>query len=227
MRILLAEDERDLNRILTAKLTEEGYSVDPCFDGLQALDYLEAADYDGAVLDVMMPGLDGFSLVERLRAQGNATPVLFLTARDAVSDRVRGLDLGGDDYLIKPFSMEELLARLRAMTRKVYGARGGVLRAGDLVLDPGAHAVTRGGRSITLSAKEFALLEYLMYNQGLVLSREQIQDHVWNFDYEGGTNVVDVYISYLRKKIDGGGETPLIHTVRGRGYLLRAEEGEG
>lgn len=223
MRILIAEDERDLNRILKQKLTSEGYSVDSCFDGAEAIEYLRAVEYDAAVLDVMMPKLDGFGVLRLLRGEGKRTPVLFLTARDAVEDRVRGLDGGANDYLVKPFSFDELLARIRAMTRAAFGMADNVLRAGDLTLDCGSHQVTRGDRKIELSAKEYRLLEYMMRNKGLVLSREKIEDHIWNLDYEGGTNVVDVYISYLRRKIDSGSEKKLIHTVRGRGYVLREE----
>ncbi len=221
MRLLLAEDERDLNRILTKKLTEEGYSVDSCFDGAEALEYLESAEYDGAVLDVMMPGMDGFSVLSAARKQGIATPVLFLTARDSVNDRVRGLDAGAGDYLVKPFAMEELLARVRALTRRPFDAQTSVLCAGDLTLDLASHAVRRAGIPIDLSAKEFALLAYLMHNKNIALSREKIEDHVWNFDYEGGTNVVDVYIRYLRKKIDDGRDKKLICTLRGVGYMLK------
>ncbi len=221
MRILLAEDERDLNRIIAKKLTADGYSVDCCFDGAEALDYAASADYDVMVLDIMMPKLDGLAVLRTLRQRGDATPVLLLTARDAVADRVKGLDSGANDYLVKPFSLEELAARLRALTRTRYGQASAALTVADLTLDSASHTVTRGGRPITLSAKEFQLLEYLMHNQGRVLSREQIENHIWNFDYEGGTNVVDVYISYLRKKIDGGQAVKLIHTVRSRGYVLK------
>jgi DNA-binding response OmpR family regulator len=221
MRIIIAEDERDLNRILTRKLTDEGYSVDSCFDGEQALDYLESADYDGAILDVMMPKMDGFTVLSEIRKKGISTPVLFLTARDSVRDRVHGLDSGASDYLVKPFSMEELLARVRALTRRSYETQSSILRAGDLELDLSAHTVSRAGRAITLSAKEFSLLSYLMHNKNRVLSREKIEDHIWNFDYEGGTNVVDVYIRYLRKKIDDDFDEKLIHTVRGAGYILK------
>lgn len=224
MRILLAEDEVDLNRILTRKLSEEGYSVDSCLNGAEALEYLEAAEYDGAVLDVMMPRIDGFSLIGLMRERGIGTPVLFLTARDSVEDRVRGLDNGASDYLVKPFSMEELLARVRALTRKSSGAQSSLLTVGDLRLDLVTHEVSRGGREIRLSAKEFALLAYLMHNQGRVLSREQIEDHIWDFSYEGGTNVVDVYIRYLRRKIDEGFEPKLIQTVRGYGYRLSGSD---
>lgn len=221
MRILLAEDERDLNRIIAKKLTADGYSVDCCFDGAEALDYAASADYDVMVLDIMMPKLDGLAVLRTLRQRGDATPVLLLTARDAVADRVKGLDSGANDYLVKPFSLEELAARLRALTRTRYGQASAALTVANLTLDSASHTVTRGGRPITLSAKEFQLLEYLMHNQGRVLSREQIENHIWNFDYEGGTNVVDVYISYLRKKIDGGQAVKLIHTVRSRGYVLK------
>lgn len=223
MRILLAEDEQDLNNILKARLTDEGYSVDACLDGNTALEYLTCTDYDAAVLDIMMPGLDGFEVLKRARNAGNDTPVLFLTARDAVDDRVRGLDLGASDYLIKPFEMKELLARVRALVRGSRTSASSVLTVGDLTVDLTKHIVKRGDRSIDLSAKEFSLLVYLMHNEGIVLGREKIEDHVWNYDYEGGTNVVDVYISYLRKKIDGGSDKKLIHTVRGSGYVLKSE----
>ena len=223
MRILLAEDEQDLNNILKLRLTDEGYSVDACFDGDTALEYLTCTDYDAAVLDIMMPGLDGFEVLKRARNAGNDTPVLFLTARDAVDDRVRGLDLGASDYLIKPFEMKELLARVRALVRGSRTSASSVLTVGDLTVDLTKHIVKRGDRSIDLSAKEFSLLVYLMHNEGIVLGREKIEDHVCNYDYEGGTNVVDVYISYLRKKIDGGSDKKLIHTVRGSGYVLESE----
>lgn len=223
MRILYAEDERDLNDIVTRKLRDEGYSVDSCDNGQDAWDSLQAAEYDGVVLDVMMPRMDGLTVLRRLRQAGRSTPVLLLTARDAVSDRVEGLDSGANDYLVKPFALEELAARLRAMLRVSFGQTGNVLRVGDLELDCAAKTARRGGRPISLSAREYAILEYLMRSRGVVLSREKIENHVWNFDYEGGTNVVDVYIRYLRRKIDEGEEKKLIHTVRGLGYVLREE----
>lgn len=223
MRLLLAEDEKDLNRILTKRLTTDGYSVDSCLNGEEALEFLEAADYDAVILDIMMPKVDGMEVLKRLRASGKDTPVIFLTARDAVEDRVLGLDSGANDYLIKPFSLDELRARLRVLLRTKSGASKNELRLDDLLLDTRTQKVTRGGREIVLSAKEYALLEYMLHNQGVILSREKIENHIWNFDYEGGTNVVDVYISYLRKKIDDGQEKKLIHTVRGRGYVLREE----
>ena len=224
MRILVVEDERDLNRIIVKRLTAAGYTADACFDGLEALDYLAGADYDAAIFDVMMPKLDGFSAVRRMREAGDATPVLFLTARDAVSDRVAGLDLGANDYLVKPFSFDELLARIRAMTRRSAGAATSAFTCGDLTLDEAAHSVTRAGRKIELSAKVFAVLNYLIRNKGAVLSREAIENNVWNYDWEGGTNVVDVYMSYLRRKVDAGFETKLIHTVRGVGWVLREDK---
>lgn len=221
MRILLAEDEADLNRIIRQKLTSDGYSVDSCFDGVEAMDILSYTDYDAVILDIMMPKADGFAVLRSLRDAGKTTPVLFLTARDAVADRVKGLDSGANDYLVKPFSFEELSARLRAMLRTSFGAADNVLAVGDLTLDCASHIVKRGAKEISLSTKEYALLEYLMHNRGIVLSREKIENHIWAFDYEGGTNVVDVYISYLRKKIDDGYDVKLIHTVRGKGYVLR------
>lgn len=224
MRILYAEDEQDLNDLVTRRLTAEGYGVDRCFDGRQAWDYLQAADYDAVILDIMMPHMDGLSVLKRLRAAGKSTPVLLLTARDAIADRVAGLDSGANDYLVKPFALEELSARLRVLTRSQFGAGDSSLTVDDLTLDTGTRRVTRGGAEIALSAREYALLEYLMHNRGIVLSREKIENHVWNFDYEGGTNVVDVYIRYLRKKIDDGHAHKLIHTVRGMGYVLREDK---
>lgn len=223
MRILFAEDERDLNHIITKKLTSQGYSVDSVYDGEEAIDILSYTDYDAVILDIMMPKADGFAVLRALRSKGKNTPVLFLTARDSVQARVAGLDSGANDYLVKPFSVEELLARIRAMTRTAFGVSDSLLSVGDLTMDTAAKVVKRGGKEIPLSAKEYALLEYLMHNAGIVLSREKIENHIWNFDYEGGTNVVDVYIRYLRKKIDEGYDKKLIHTVRGRGYVLREE----
>lgn len=224
MRLLLAEDERDLNRIITKKLTSSGYSVDSFFDGQEAIDVLAYTDYDAVILDIMMPKADGFAVLRAIRDAGKTTPVLFLTARDAVSDRVKGLDSGANDYLIKPFSFDELLARIRAMTRTSFGAADNLLTIADITMDTKTQVVRRAGREVTLSAKEYALLEYLMHNQGIILSREKIENHIWNLDYEGGTNVVDVYISYLRKKLDEGREKKLIQTVRGRGYMLKEEK---
>ena len=220
MRLLVAEDEKNLNKLISKKLTAEGYSVDSCFDGVEAIDFLSMASYDGVILDIMMPRLDGFGLLRQMRQRGDLTPVLFLTARDSVEDKVEGLDLGASDYLVKPFSFAELMARIRVLTRK-SAAASSVYTIADLSLDTSTRQVVRAGRSINLSAKEFALLEYLLRNKGVVLTREQIENNLWNFDYEGGTNAVDVYIRYLRKKIDEEFPQKLIHTVRGVGYVLR------
>ena len=197
--------------------------MDSCFDGQEALDFLDMVRYDGVILDIMMPKLDGLGVVQRMRARGDHTPVLFLTARDSVEDKVLGLDLGANDYLVKPFSFEELMARVRAMTRKTATSNSPVYTLADLRLDTSTRSVTRGGVSIKLSAKEFSLLEYMLRNKGTVLSRDSIENNLWNFDYEGGTNAVDVYIRYLRKKIDDDFTPKLIHTVRGVGYVIREE----
>ena len=224
MRLLVAEDEKDMNRLITRALEKEGYGVDSCFDGEEAMDYLESAEYDGVILDIMMPKMDGHQVLKKLRARGSDLPVLFLTARDSIADRVAGLDLGADDYLIKPFDFGELLARVRAMMRKRSGHKTSVITIGDLKIDTGSHEVTRGDRSIELSSREYSILEYMAMHPGQVLSREQIETHVWNFDYSGGSNVVDVYISYLRKKIDGKENVKLIRTVWGTGWMIK--EGE-
>lgn len=224
MRVLVAEDEKELNRLITIRLEDEHYAVDSVYDGTSALDYLNSADYDIAVLDIMMPGLDGISVVKQYRQAGGTAPVLFLTARDSVSDRVTGLDSGADDYLVKPFSFQELLARLRALVRRKNENRKSTLEIADLFVDLYSRKVTRGGREIDLSSKEFSILEYLMMNEGRVLERESIRTHVWSWDYDGESNVVDVYIRFLRKKIDDGFEKKLIHTVRGAGYMIKDDE---
>ena len=223
MRILVVEDEKRLNRIISEALEDEGYSVDNCFNGLDALDYAAGADYDVIILDIMMPRMDGLEVVRRLRSGGNSTPVLFLTARDSVADRVTGLESGGDYYLVKPFDFQELMAVVRVMTRKYTGNRSNVYTIADLRLDATAKTVTRAGKNIELTAKEFALLEYMLRNKGVVLSREMIENNLWNYDYEGGTNVVDVYVGYLRKKMDTGFGKKLIHTVWGTGWVLKEE----
>lgn len=223
MRILVVEDEKHLNRIITEAMVDEGYSVDSCFNGADALDYALTSVYDVMILDIMLPKLDGLELVRRLRRDGNNTPVLFLTARDSVSDRVEGLESGGDYYLTKPFDFQELIAVVHVMTRKYTGNRSNVYTVGDLTLDVSARAATRAGKTIDLTQKEFSLLEYMVRNRGVVLSREMIENNLWNYDYEGGTNVVDVYVGYLRKKMDTGFDKKLIHTVWGTGWVLREE----
>ena len=224
MRILIVEDDRDLNKIISKKLKAEGFTVESAYDGKEALDHLELLPYDLAVMDVMMPKADGLETIRHLRAEGNLTPVILLTARDTVQDKVDGLNIGANDYLVKPFSFDELIARIHAVTRTAAGNPGNTYFLADLTLDVKTHTVTRGGREIPLTAKEYSLLEFLLRNKNQVLSRQKIEDNVWNFDYGGGTNIVDVYIKYLRKKIDEGFPVRLIHTVRGVGYILK--EGE-
>lgn len=223
MRVLVVEDEKHLNRIITEAMEDEGYNVDSCFNGADALDYALSAVYDVMILDIMLPKLDGLELVRRLRRGGNHTPVLFLTARDSVADKVEGLESGGDYYLTKPFDFQELIAVVHVMTRKYTGNRSNIYTIADLTLDVSARTVTRAGRSIELTQKEFALLEYMVRNRGVVLSREMIENNLWNYDYEGGTNVVDVYVGYLRKKMDAGFDKKLIHTVWGTGWVLRED----
>ena len=224
MRILVVEDEKLLNEMITKTLAKEGYSVDNCFDGEDALHYLKMGEFDAVVMDIMMPKINGLEVVKRMRAANDATPVIFLTARDSIEDRVSGLDAGAEDYLVKPFAFAELLARIRAMTRKRTGNETNEFSVGDLVLNTKTKAVRRGEDTIALTAKEYEILEYMIHNKGIILSREKIENHVWNFDYSGGTNVVDVYIRYLRKKIDDPYEKKLIHTIRGFGYVLDEKE---
>ncbi|MFR5874985.1 MAG: response regulator transcription factor [Eubacterium sp.] len=224
MRILVAEDEHDLNTIIMQKMQEEGYSVDSCFNGEDALYYLQNAEYDAVIMDVMMPEIDGFEVVKEYRKNGGSAPILFLTAKDSIEDRVHGLDLGANDYLIKPFFFAELVARIRAMTRSNIGSVSNVYTICDLSLDAESKTVIRAGKEINLSAKEYSLLEYMIRNKNKVLSREQIENNLYNFEYEGGTNIVDVYIRYLRRKIDEGFDKKLLHTVRGLGYTLKEEK---
>lgn len=217
----MIEDEKDLRDILKKRLVRESYSVDVCGDGLEAEDYLAMTEYDGVILDIMLPGKDGFSILKDMRKEGVDTPVLMLTAKDGIEDRVTGLDLGADDYLVKPFAFQELLARIRVMMRRKPQFTSNRLQVEDLILDRDTRQVFRDGKEIKLSSKEFMVLEYFMRNPGIVLSRNQIEQSAWDFDFEGGSNVVDVYVRYLRKKIDEGYDRKLIHTVRGAGYVLR------
>lgn len=227
MRILIAEDERDMNRLIARRLKTEGYSVDSCYDGEEVFSYLDCAEYDAIILDIMMPKKNGIEVLQKLRKGGNQIPVLLLTARDSVKDRVNGLDAGADDYLIKPFAFDELLARIRVMLRKPATVKTTVLQVADLELHTDTHLVMRGGQEIRLSAREFSLLRYMMQNAGIVLSRDKLEQHIWNYDFTGGSNVIDVYIRYLRRKIDEGYDSRLIHTVRGQGYVLREEKKGG
>lgn len=221
VRILIAEDEKDLNQILTSRLKAEHYSVDSCRNGQEALDYIAGAEYDAVILDIMMPVLDGLTALRTIRRQGNTVPVLLLTARDSIEDRVTGLDAGANDYLVKPFAFEELLARIRVLLRKPAETSSTYLQTADLKILLNTHQVFRGDTEIHLSGKEFALLRYMMQNEGIVLSRDKLEQHIWNYDFSGGSNVIDVYIRYLRRKIDDGFEPKLIHTVRGTGYVLK------
>jgi two-component system OmpR family response regulator len=220
MRILLVEDEVKMARALRRGLEQEGHAVDVTADGNDGLSKALEYEYDAVVLDVMLPGRDGYSICRELRSSGRWSPVLMLTARDAVDDRIRGLDAGADDYLIKPFAFGELLARLRALVRRGPSERPPMISVGDVELDPAAHTVTRSGRPVELSAREFALLEFLMRHPGEVLSRTRILEQVWDYSYSGFSNVVDVYVAYLRRKLERPFGSPLIRTVRGVGYAL-------
>lgn len=223
MRLLVVEDETDLNEIITKELTIKGYVVDSCFDGQQAYEHLSLSEYDGAILDIMLPKLDGFEVLEKIRSKGIQTPVLFLTARNSKKDTIRGLDLGADDYISKPFDLDELLARIRVMLRKKVETRENIYYCGELVINCNDHTVLRQDNPISLSAKEFQLLLYLVRNKGIVVTREQIENNLWRFENENCSNVIDVYIRYLRKKIDDGYDKKMIHTIRGVGYQLKAE----
>jgi len=220
MRVLVVEDEPGIAQFIRQGLREAGYAVDVAHDGQEGLDYAFVAEYDVLVLDILLPKLDGLHVLRVLRDRGVKTPVLLLTAKDTVEDRVRGLDVGADDYLVKPFAFPELGARLRALLRRPPLQMDPVLHLGDLEMDTARREVRRGGRLIELSPREFTLLEYLMRHPQHVLTRTQLAEHVWNFDFFNDSNVVDVYIGYLRRKIDRGFDRPLLHTVRGVGYRL-------
>jgi DNA-binding response OmpR family regulator len=227
MRVLVVEDERRISAYLKRGLEEQGYAVDAVFSGAEALDWAQAAEYDLILLDILLPEMDGISACRELRRRGVRSPILMLTARDAVDDRVAGLDAGADDYLVKPFAMRELLARARALTRRSGdGVRTPVLQVADLTLNTLTHRVQRGERPIELTAKEHAVLECLLREPDRVLTRTMIAEHVWNYEVYNQSNVVDVYIRNLRRKIDDPFELKLIHTVRGAGYRLSAEHAD-
>ena len=223
MRLLVVEDEKKLNELITKKLEKEYYGVDSCFDGEEAVRYVEGTEYDAVILDIMLPKLDGFGVIKRIRAKKNKVPILLLTARDNIDDKVKGLDYGADDYLVKPFIFEELMARIRVLLRRNSGNADNVITIANLKVDLDAKLVFRDNVLIKLSGREYSILEYLIRNKGKILSRERIEDHIWNYEYTGGTNVIDVYIRYLRKKIDDSYTPKLIHTVRGLGYVLRVD----
>jgi DNA-binding response OmpR family regulator len=225
MRILVVEDDRKVARFVRQGLCEEGHAVEIAKDGPEALDFVFTDPaYDLIVLDVMLPGEDGFGVLKALRSRKLAVPVLMLTARDSVADKVAGLDLGADDYLTKPFAFEEFLARVRALLRRRDTDRAPVLRLDDLTVDPATRRVARGERRLELTARQYALLEYFLRNVGRVLTRQMIAQHVWGLDFDAESNVIDVYVGYLRRKIALDHERPLLHTVRGAGYVLQAEE---
>ncbi len=223
MRILIVEDEKQLNAALNRSFTQAHFVVDSCFDGEAALDYIAFAEYDAIILDLMLPKKNGLEVLRILRDKGNRTPTILLTARDSIEDRVRGLDAGADDYLVKPFSLDELHARVRVMIRRASEQGSDRAVISDLEIDFRSRSVSRGGEQIELTAKEFDILAYLAHNAGQLLSREKIARHVWNYDYEGNSNIIDVYIRYLRKKLDENHEPKLLHTKRGVGYVLREE----
>ena len=227
MRILVVEDEQNLNDIMVKRLILEKYGVDTCFNGNDALEYIFSTEYDVIVSDIMLPGIDGFEILKRIREKGIKTPVLLLTALDGIEDRVKGLDYGADDYLVKPFAFDELMARIRVLLRRNStngnSNASNIFSIANLTVNCNSHDVFRDDVPIKLSTREFTILEYMIRNKERVLSREQIEQHIWNYDYEGGTNVIDVYIRYLRKKIDKDFEPKLIHTVRGIGYVLKVE----
>ncbi|MET0488275.1 MAG: response regulator transcription factor [Candidatus Rokuibacteriota bacterium] len=224
MRILVVEDERKVANFIRQGLTEEGHTVEVAPDGATALDLLvEGPPPDLVVLDLMLPKVDGFAILKAARQRRVTTPVLILTARDSVADKVRGLDLGADDYLTKPFAFDEFLARVRALLRRGTVAGTPRLQLGDLTLDPATREVWRGSRRITLTTREYALLEYFMRNPGRVLTRPMLAEHVWGLDFDPESNIVDVYVGYLRRKVDGPDDPRLVHTVRGAGYVLRTD----
>lgn len=224
MRVLIVEDEKDLAAIIKQGLEEEGYIVDVAHDGEEGLYMAENYPVDAIILDIMLPKMDGLAVLSKLRTKSIATPVLLLTARDATLDKIKGLDTGADDYLTKPFDFTELMARLRSLMRRKGMVKEAVIRIGDLEINTASRVVKRGGDTVQLSAREYALLEYLAYNKDKVVTRTDIVEHIYSEDSEMDSNVVDVYINYLRNKIDKGFDTKLIHTVRGSGYILRKEE---
>lgn len=223
MRLLVVEDEKHLNQTITERLTKQGYTVDNCFDGEDALYYIENTHYAGMILDVMMPKLNGFEVLRIIREKKILTPVLMLTAKDADEDVIAGLDTGANDYLTKPFSFGVLCARIRAMLRVKEHVTGSILEIADLRVDTTTRVVKRGGCIIELSSKEYAVLEYLMRNKGITVSKEKIEENIWNYEYEGTSDVVKVYIHHLRKKIDGNFEKKLLHTIKNVGYVIKEE----
>lgn len=223
MKILVVEDEKDLNRVITKHLKKNNYSVDSCFDGEQALDYVLYGEYDLIITDIMMPKIDGYEFIKQLRVKGNSTPVIMLTAKDSLDDKILGLDSGADDYIVKPFEFDELLARIRVLMRRNYEFATNIIQVDDVVLDISKKQVTRSSESIVLTGKEYEVLEYLFKNKTGIISREQILNHVWDYDYEGVSNIIDVIVKNIRKKLDVGSKKPIIHTKRGLGYFVKED----
>ena len=221
MRLLIVEDEKSLLKILEKGFKEEGYGVDVASEGEEGLYMAENIPYDAIILDIMLPGIDGLTILSTIRKKDIATPVILLTARDATGDKITGLDTGADDYLTKPFDFDELLARVRSLVRRKSATKEALIRIDDLEINTASHEVKRGGRAITLSSREYSMLEYMAYKKNTVLSRSDILEHVYSEEVDLDSNIVDVYINYLRKKIDAGAERKLIHTVRGAGYILK------
>lgn len=221
MKILVVEDERDLNRIITKHLKKNNYSVDSCFDGQEALDFISYSEYDLIMTDIMMPNVDGYEFIDKLRANKNNTPVIMLTAKDTLEDKIVGLDSGADDYIVKPFEFDELLARIRVLMRRNYGLATNIIQIEEVTLDLAKKQVAKSGEIIDLTGKEYEVLEYLMKNKGSILSRDQILNHVWDYEYEGASNIVDVIIKNIRKKLDRGEGNTIIYTKRGLGYFVK------
>lgn len=221
MKILVVEDERDLNRIITKHLKKNNYSVDSCFDGQEALNFISYSEYDLIITDIMMSNVDGYEFIDKLRANKNDTPVIMLTAKDTLEDKIVGLDSGADDYIVKPFEFDELLARIRVLMRRNYGLATNIIQIEEVTLDLAKKQVTKSGEIIDLTGKEYEVLEYLMKNKGSILSRDQILNHVWDYEYEGASNIVDVIIKNIRKKLDRGEGNTIIYTKRGLGYFVK------
>jgi DNA-binding response OmpR family regulator len=224
MKLLIVEDQNELRSLLKKRLNEAGYIIDDAADGETALDFISYSTYDVIILDIMIPKINGLEILKQLRSKKNATPVLLLTAKDTIQDRVKGLDMGADDYLVKPFAFEELLARIRTLLRRRETEVQSILTLDDLILNRTLNTVERAGKPVNLSKKEYILLEYLLLNKDIVVSRDRLESVSSNYDYEGYSNVIDVYIRFLRKKIDEGYQNKLIHTVRGFGYVMRIEK---
>ena len=225
MRLLVVEDQKDLNEIISRKLAREGYAVDSCFDGKEALLYMKGTEYDGIVMDILLPTMSGIEVLKSMRSHGDVTPVLLLTALGEIEDRVAGLDAGADDYLVKPFDFEELLARIRTMIRRRGSQFSSVITYKDLTVNTASHEVKRGDKEVELTAREYNILEYMLHNIGRAVTRDNLSSHVWNYDYDGGSNVIDVYVHRLRKKLEAAGDKDsdkIVETIKGVGYIIKA-----